>query len=87
MHDLGERYKIVGETNIPVTVIWGTDDESVPFSGLHSMVMDMPQLQAVMVKNGKHNITYTQADLVAEQILIGLQRSSSRHSYNLQTNK
>lgn len=87
MHDLGERYKIVGETNIPVTVIWGTDDESVPFSGLHSMVLDVPQLQAVMVKNGKHNITYTEADLVAEKILMGLQRSDSSHSYNLQTNK
>ena len=87
MHDLGERYKIVGETDIPVTVIWGADDESVPFSGIQPMALDVPQLQAFIFKNGTHNITYTRADLVAEQILIGLQRSGSSHSYDIQTNE
>jgi len=33
MTDLSDRYRIVGEAGLPVTAIWGTDDQIVPYSG------------------------------------------------------
>ena len=33
MNDFGDRYRALGATNIPVTAIWGTADNIVPYTG------------------------------------------------------
>ena len=69
MGSMGERYRVVGETDIPVSAIWGTDDQVVPYCGLAEMADDIPQLHAITIDGGNHNITYAQADLVGQAIL------------------
>ena len=73
MHDLAHRYKIVGKAGIPVSAIWGTADEVVPYSGAAEMAADVPQLKIEAIKDGNHNIAYAQAQLVANKILVALQ--------------
>jgi pimeloyl-ACP methyl ester carboxylesterase len=69
MGNMGERYRTVGKTDIPVSAIWGTDDQVVPYCGLAEMADDVPQLHAITVDGGNHNITYAQADVVGRAIL------------------
>lgn len=69
MGNMGERYRLVGESNIPVSTIWGTDDQVVPYCGLAEMADDIPQLNAITIDGGNHNITYAQADVVGRAIL------------------
>jgi pimeloyl-ACP methyl ester carboxylesterase len=33
MNDFGDRYRALAATNIPVTAIWGTADNIVPYTG------------------------------------------------------
>ena len=73
MHDLAHRYKIVGKAGIPVSAIWGTADEVVPYSGAAEMAADVPQLKIEAIEDGNHNIAYAQAQLVANKILVALQ--------------
>ena len=73
MHDLSHRYKIVGEAGIPVSAIWGTADQVVPYSGASAMAADVPQLRIEPIEGGNHNIAYAQAKLVANKILAALQ--------------
>ena len=72
MHDLSHRYKIVGAAGIPVSAIWGTADQVVPYSGASAMVADVPQLRIEPIEGGNHNIAYAQAQLVANKILVAL---------------
>lgn len=72
MADQAHRYKIIGEAGIPVTAIWGTDDQVVPFSGARLMLKDVPQLDLVSIAGGNHNMTYSRADEIALQIVVAL---------------
>lgn len=72
MGDLGDRYQIVGQTDIPVHVIWGTADQVVPYCGLAEMAEDVPQLTSTTLDEGNHNITYARAKEVTQAILANL---------------
>ena len=69
MADLADRYRIVGEANIPVTAIWGTADKIVPYEGAALMAEDVEQLKLITLPDGNHNITYARADEVAAALL------------------
>jgi pimeloyl-ACP methyl ester carboxylesterase len=62
MGNLADRYRIVGDAGIPVTAIWGTDDQIVPFSGAALMQRDVAQLKLVPIGGGNHSITCTRAN-------------------------
>lgn len=72
MSDLADRYRIVGSTSLPVTAIWGTDDQIVPFSGAAAMLQDVAQLKLVTLEGGNHNITYARAAEVAAGLVAAL---------------
>ncbi len=72
MADLADRYRIVGETNIPVTAIWGTADEIVPYEGAALMAEDVSQLKLITLPDGAHNITYARAKEVAAALVSSL---------------
>jgi pimeloyl-ACP methyl ester carboxylesterase len=73
MADLADRYRIVGETNIPVTAIWGTADKVVPYAGAALMAEDVGQLELITLPDGTHNITYARAAEVAVALVSALQ--------------
>jgi pimeloyl-ACP methyl ester carboxylesterase len=73
MAEMGHRYRVVGETSIPVTAIWGTEDKIVPYSGAALMAEDVPQLELVTLEGSNHNITFGQADRVLATLLEALQ--------------
>jgi pimeloyl-ACP methyl ester carboxylesterase len=70
--DLADRYRIVGGAGIPVTAIWGTDDQIVPFSGAALMQQDVSQLKLVPLEGGNHNMTYVRASEVAAELVAAL---------------
>ena len=72
MGDLGDRYQLVGKTDIPVHAIWGTADQVVPYCGLAEMAEDVPQLTSTTLDEGNHNITYARAEEVTRAILAAL---------------
>ena len=72
MSDLADRYRIVGSASLPVTAIWGTDDQIVPFSGAAAMLQDVAQLKLVTLEGGNHNITYARAAEVAAGLVAAL---------------
>ena len=77
MGDLGDRYQLVGQTNIPVHVIWGTADQVVPYCGLAEMAADVPQLTSTTLDEGNHNITYARASEVTRALLDALASTKS----------
>ena len=72
MADLADRYRIVGETDIPVTAIWGTADTVVPYEGAALMAEDVGQLKLITLPDGNHNITYARAEEVAAALVSAL---------------
>ena len=72
MADLAHRYRIVGETDIPVTAIWGTADKIVPYEGAALMAEDVGQLKLITLPEGNHNITYARAEEVAAALVSAL---------------
>ena len=72
MADLAHRYRIVGETDIPVTAIWGTADKIVPYEGAALMAEDVGQLKLITLPDGTHNITYARAKEVAAALVSAL---------------
>ena len=74
MGNLQHRYRLVGETTIPVTAIWGTEDSVVPYAGATAMASDVPQLQLVTLVGGSHSITYSRPREVAAQLIVALDR-------------
>jgi pimeloyl-ACP methyl ester carboxylesterase len=69
MADLADRYRIIGETDIPVTAIWGTADKVVPYAGAALMAEDVGQLKLITLPDGTHNITYARAAEVAAALV------------------
>ena len=72
MDDLSERYQVLGTTDIPVTAIWGTADEIVPYDGAALMAEDLPQLKLITIEDANHNMTFGQASVVTEALLAAL---------------
>jgi pimeloyl-ACP methyl ester carboxylesterase len=72
MGNMADRYRIVGDARIPVTAIWGTDDQIVPFSGASLMQEDVAQLKLMPFDGGNHNITYARANEVAAALVAAL---------------
>lgn len=70
-----DDYRAVGEAGIPISAIWGTDDETVPFSGSEKLLELIPLTELFPIEGGRHSIVITKAAVVNELLLKILARS------------
>ena len=63
-----EMFAEVGNLNKPTLTIWGTDDGVVPFKGSEELMLCIPQSQLLVLKEGKHDITYAEPSFVGVAI-------------------
>lgn len=68
MGQMQERYQVIGKIDIPVTAIWGTADEVVPFANADDMSEDVPQLVLIPLEEVNHSLTYGRPDLVGPEL-------------------
>ncbi len=75
MESAQATYERVGKTNIPVLLIWGELDETIPYH-VHQQVCDaIPQIEFHSIQKAKHLPHYEQADEVNEILLKFLQKN------------
>ena len=63
-----EMFGDVGNLNKPILTIWGTEDEVVPFIGSKELMIYIPQSELLVLKGGKHDITYAEPSIVGAAI-------------------
>ena len=63
-----ETFVAVGQRNIPTLAIWGTNDATVPYSGIKNMLEAIPHAELLTIEGGGHNITYMQPSIVGRRI-------------------
>ncbi len=69
MYDLSKDYEKVGTLGIPTYAIWGTEDKTVPYSGVQKVKGAIPQSEMFIITGGRHSITYANAVKINELIL------------------
>lgn len=75
MESAQATYERVGKTNIPILLIWGELDETIPYH-VHQQVCDtIPQIEFHSIQNAKHLPHYEQSDEVNEILLKFLQKN------------
>ena len=71
-----KMYQELGEKNIDASVIWGDEDEIVPFDGLSHLKSDYPKINFKVVKKGHHDLTYALPSIVGKFLSQQLQSFS-----------
>ncbi len=61
-----KMYQELGQKKIDASVIWGDEDEIVPFNGLSYLKSDYPKINYKVVKNGHHDLTYALPSIVGK---------------------
>ena len=61
-----KMYQELGKKKIDASVIWGDEDEIVPFDGLSHLISDIPEINFKVVENGHHDLTYALPSIVGE---------------------
>jgi len=75
MESAQATYERVGKTNIPILLIWGELDETIPYH-VHQQVCDViPQIEFHSIQKAKHLPHYEQSDEVNEILLKFLQKN------------
>jgi len=75
MESAQSTYERVGKTNIPILLIWGELDETIPYH-VHQQVCEaIPQIEFHSIQNAKHLPHYEQSDKVNEILLRYLQKN------------
>ena len=59
-----KMYQELGKKKINASVIWGDEDEIVPFDGLSYLKSDYPDITYKVVENGHHDLTYALPSIV-----------------------
>ena len=62
--DFSANYRKVGETGIPVLLIWGREDKTVPYAHSRDVVASIPHVRFHTIKNSGHIPHYENADEV-----------------------
>lgn len=63
-NDLKSAYELVCQNKIPVSLIWGEDDELMLFKFSEKVLEAIPLAEFHPVPNASHSITYAQSDIV-----------------------
>ena len=65
---LQNDYRYLSRLMIPIHIIWGTDDETIPFNDYEILKKLIPHASSLVIKHGRHNIVYNNAPLIAVSI-------------------
>ena len=72
-----KMYQELGKKKIDASVIWGDEDEIVPFDGLSHLKLDYPEINYKVVENGHHDLTYALPSIVGKFLSQQLQGFSN----------
>lgn len=72
-----KMYQELGKKKIYASVIWGVEDEIVPFDGLNHLMSDYPGINFKVVENGHHDLTYALPSIVGDFLSHQLQSFSN----------
>ena len=61
-----KMYQELGKKKIDASVIWGDEDEIVPFDGLSYLKSDYPEINYKVVEKGHHDLTYALPSIVGK---------------------
>jgi pimeloyl-ACP methyl ester carboxylesterase len=64
MHDLGETYQRIGQTSKPVMLIWGREDQVLPFRNSERVKEAIPNLEFHAIQGAGHNLNYENPEMV-----------------------
>ena len=71
-----KMYQELGKKKIDSSVIWGDEDEIVPFDGLSHLKSDYPEINYKVVEKGHHDLTYALPSIVGKFLSQQLQSFS-----------
>ena len=72
-----KMYQELGMKKIDASVIWGDEDEIVPFDGLSYLKSDYPEINYKVVEKGHHDLTYALPSIVGKFLSQQLQSFSN----------
>jgi len=72
-----KMYQELGKKKIDASVIWGDEDEIVPFDGLSYLKSDYPEISYKVVEKGHHDLTYALPSIVGKFLSQQLQSFSN----------
>ena len=75
MESAQATYERIGKTNIPVLLIWGESDETIPYHVHQQVCNAIPQIEFHSIQKAKHLPHYEQSDEVNEILLKFLQKN------------
>ena len=68
IHSLTPTFAALGKLDVQVLVMWGTDDEVMPYGLTKKMQALVPQTELVTLEGGDHDLPLTHPDEVASGI-------------------
>ncbi|CAG8538936.1 2298_t:CDS:2 [Ambispora gerdemannii] len=69
LHGLEEAYKEVGmQQRDEVLVVWGSDDETVPYRLCKCLQQYIPQARVITIPNGTHGLTVTHPEILSTHL-------------------
>lgn len=64
-----DRYKVVGESGLPVLCIWGTADKTMPYYQHERLLRVVPQVELITYEGSGHIFLFDEGDRTASDIL------------------
>ncbi len=64
-----QEYERVGESGLPVFVVWGEEDQSVSYDAVLQAMQAMPQAEYLQVTEAGHLVHYEKAEIVNKRLL------------------
>ena len=64
-----QEYERIGESSLPVFVVWGEEDQSVSYDAILQALKAMPQAEYLQVTEAGHLVHYEKAEIVNKQLL------------------
>lgn len=68
LFDVADVYERLGKLQIPIMVLWGTEDRVVPYPGAESIYEHLPNVQLEVITGGHHALQCNRSELVNEKI-------------------
>jgi pimeloyl-ACP methyl ester carboxylesterase len=64
-----QEYEQVGESGLPVFVVWGEEDKSVSYEAILQALQAIPQAEYLQVSEAGHLVHYEKSEIVSKQLL------------------
>ncbi len=62
--DFSDTYRRIGQQDVPILLIWGANDQTVPYAHSQSMLKTIPRIEFHTIKDAGHIPHYERADVV-----------------------